>query len=352
MPGWLVQGVELPFGDAEREWWVDGFGQVADRPVQDAEVLPGRYVLRGLVDMHAHPAIGERDGQPVACSSGEALRALASWAEEGVVLVRDVGSPAGVTLDLRPAGGVPKVIAAGRFLAPANRYFPELLVDPVSEEELIDAALGEVRRGARWVKLIADFPDMTDHGEPEPTYPMELIGRMVDAVHASGARVAAHCTLPNAGELIAAGVDSIEHGLGLDEDSVRMMARAGAGWTPTLCALFGSSAGEDVPRERRARFEAAREAIPPLLRLAVDLGVMLLAGTDVVGNLPREIAILADAGLEPAQALAAASEWPRAFLGEQGEPAADFVTYSNDPREDLDELRRPAAVIVGGVRVR
>ena len=41
----------------------------------------------------------------------------------------------------------------------------------------------------------------------------------------------------------------------------------------------------------------------------------VLAGTDVTGSIPREVALLARMGLEPQQALAAASSWPRPFLG-------------------------------------
>jgi hypothetical protein len=42
---------------------------------------------------------------------------------------------------------MPVLQAAGRFLAPAGRYFPDLLRAPVEEAGLVSAALAEIGRG-------------------------------------------------------------------------------------------------------------------------------------------------------------------------------------------------------------
>jgi imidazolonepropionase-like amidohydrolase len=65
---------------------------------------------------------------------------------------------------------------------------------------------------------------------------------------------------------------------------------------------------------------------------------------------PREVALLAQLGLEPKEALAAASAWPRSFLGAPA--TADIVTYHHDPRENPGQLAHPAAVVAGGIRLR
>jgi imidazolonepropionase-like amidohydrolase len=91
------------------------------------------------------------------------------------------------------------------------------------------------------VKVIADFPPITDgkpSGPPGPTYSGEAIAAMAAAVHAAGGRVAAHVTTDFVAELVRAGVDSIEHGTAIDEPALRSMARTGAAWTPTLCAVL------------------------------------------------------------------------------------------------------------------
>jgi imidazolonepropionase-like amidohydrolase len=351
MTSWVLRGVELPFGEPG-EWFIDAVGRVTAQPVADADVVPGGFVLRGLVDAHAHPAIAEGGRGPVALDAAGARATLLAWAQSGVVLARDVGSPGGLTLTLPIEDGLPRVLAAGRFLAPPNRYFPQLLVDPVADDELVDAALAEIGRGASWVKVIADFPDLDAGTPPEPTYPIELIASLTSAVHAAGARVAAHCTLGGAGELVRAGVDSIEHGPGLDEEALRSMAQSGAAWTPTLCALSALTGDTAVPQATRDRSCEALDRVRAMLPLAAKLGVAILAGTDVVGSIADEVALLAQAGLEPTQALAAATTWPRRFLNQPPDDVADFVTYAHDPRDDPTELKHPLAVFIDGVRVR
>jgi imidazolonepropionase-like amidohydrolase len=347
---WAVRGVELPFGDQASEWWIDASGSVHDLPLADAEPLPGRYFLAGLIDAHAHPAAGIGPDGPVALDARAAEATLSSWAAEGIAMVRDVGSPGGITLDLKPAPGMPAMQAAGRFLAPEGQYYPSLLDTPVAEADLVQSALGEIGRGANWVKVIADFPDLVAGTDAAPTYSIDAIAGLVDEVHRAGARVAVHSTLSNAADLVASGVDSIEHGLGLDEHAIENMARRGTAWTPTVGAMLAMLDGPALPAERRKRLDEGVERLAALLPLAVRLGVPVLAGTDVTGSIPREVALLARMGLDPRDALAAASFSPRRFLGVVG--SADIVTYRHDPRDDPDQLTSPVAIVLNGTRLR
>ena len=169
----------------------------------------------------------------VALDEGAARAALIAWAKAGVTLVRDVGSPGGVILELTSGPGMPVLQAAGLFRAPAGRYFPDLLRAPVEEAGLVSAALAEIGRGAGWVKVIADFPGLAAGTDAEATYRIDSIARLVAAAHEAGTRVAVHSTVRDAGRLVAAGVDSVEHGFGLDERAVRDMAGRGTAWAPT-----------------------------------------------------------------------------------------------------------------------
>jgi imidazolonepropionase-like amidohydrolase len=349
MTTWAVRGVELPFGHESRSWWIDAAGSAHDEPTGDAEPLPGSFIVSGLVDAHAHPAVAAGPSGPQALAKDAARANLRDWALAGVTLVRDVGSPGGLTLDLQAEPGMPALQAAGRFLAPAGRYHPGLLVTPVAEDDLVSAAVGEIGRGATWVKLIADFPDLTGGTGVHANYGYEAVAALTDAVHTAGGRVAAHSTTGFAGQLIAAGVDSIEHGTGLDEDAVKAMADRGVAWTPTLTATLGHLDPELPPARRNALGEI-RDRLAFLLPLAVSLGVPVLAGTDVVGSLSSEVALLTSLGLAPSEALAAASTWPRHYIGAGAR--ADIVTYNHDPRDDPDQLTHPAAVVVGGTRLR
>jgi imidazolonepropionase-like amidohydrolase len=269
-------------------------------------------------------------------------------------VIRDTGSPGSVTLELLD-GADYGLFACGRFLAPPGRYFPALH-EPVEAADLVDAALAEVARGARWVKLVADFPVLTPQGPHlpvEPTYPIADVRRLVEAVHAAGARVAAHTTTPRVTELIAAGIDSVEHGTGLSEPDLADLAARGGAWTPTLCASTGENPNDDPDRRRRR--EEGRERLRTLLPRAAALGVTVLAGTDVAGTVAREVALLVAYGLAPGPALAAASTAARRYLGLsdfQPGQLADVVGYDRDPREDPEVLTSPVAVVAAGRRIR
>jgi imidazolonepropionase-like amidohydrolase len=349
--GWRVDAVELPHGDRPATWWVDRRGGRVDRPVADAEALPGRYVAWGLADAHAHPAVGWTAAGPAPRDAAAASAQLVAWARDGIALVRDVGSPGGVALDVLPEPGLPAMTSAGRFLAPGGRYFPELLVEAVEEEDLVTAALAELERGARWVKVIGDFPRVPEFTDPAQTYSTPALAQLCAAVHDRGARVAIHSTFPNLDDVIDAGVDSIEHGTAMTVATLEAMAARGIAWTPTLCAAFAVADDPEAPPQRRDLANEARERFRELVPMAVRLGVPVLVGTDVVGTVAREVALLADLGLDPRDALAAATVVPRTFLGE-GREGADIVTYDADPRDDPDILAHPAAVVVGSVRLR
>ena len=259
-------------------------------------------------------------------------------------------------MDLDALPGMPRFRPAGRFLAPSGRYFPELLPEGTPEKLLTEHALLEIARGARWVKVIADFAPIVDGmpaGAAAANYSTEAVAAMVNAVHAAGGRVAAHSTLATAAGLVAAGVDSIEHGTGIDETILRAMAAHGTAWTPTLCAVLRLP--EDPPETTLRRVAEYGERLDVLVPLAHRLGVPILTGTDAVGTLTREVSLLAQRGLDPSDALAAASTAAYAFLGEEFDHVqgpTSLVTYHADPRDDLEILSRPAAVLIDGVRVR
>ena len=219
-----MEATRLPEGERVEAGITDA-GRWTLSPAADAQPLPGRFVLPGLVDAHCHLSVAAGpDGWPVALDVTTARANLEQARAGGVTAIRDTGSPASVTLELLPAE--PDLLACGRFLAPQERYFPALH-EPVPPERLVEAALAEVAAGAQWVKLVADFPLMRP-GEPPrdpaPSYDLAAIRALVDAVHAAGARVAAHTTTRYVSDLIGAGIDSVEHGTSVEEDDLTALA--------------------------------------------------------------------------------------------------------------------------------
>ncbi len=318
----------------------------------EPEPLPGRYALAGLVDAHAHPTVAAGGRWPYLADGEYGAARLDEYAAAGVTVIRDAGGLSPVTIGFArsPAPGRPAVTAAGRFLAPANRYFPRMHA-PAAPEDLVAAVRAEVAAGAAWVKIIGDFPEW-GAGGPVPgsdaaTYDLGTLRQAVDAAHAAGARVAVHSNLPDAG-LAQVGADSIEHGRSLGPAELDALGARGGAWTPTLCAMLqGRASGDPGARARAAELS---ERLRELLPYAVARGVRVLAGTDVVGTIAREVALLAGHGLSAGQAIAAAGSAARDFLGIH--PEGDIVTYDADPREDPGVLASPAAVVVRGRRVR
>lgn len=156
-----------------------------------------------------------------------------------------------------------------------------------------------------------------------------------------------HSQLPIPG-LAETGIDSVEHGTALDRAGIDALGARGGAWTPTLCAVLQGRNSDDP--DRRKRTGELQERLRDGLPYALTQGVRILAGTDVVGTIDGEIALLAEHGLTVDQAIAAAGSSARDFLGIH--PAGDIVTYDHDPREDPAVLNQPAAVVVRGTRVR
>jgi imidazolonepropionase-like amidohydrolase len=340
-----LHAVLLPDGADPVDLWVAD-GRLTFDPQDGAETLPGGWVLPGLVDAHAHLSI-DTSGGGRELGAPELVEAnYRAQLEAGVLLVRDVGAVPGAVLPGEDAGG-PRLLRAGRYLAPAGCYVPGLY-EGVETGALIAAALAEVAAGATWVKVIADFPPNFPRGRAEPNYDLETLTRVVEAVHAAGARVAAHVTGAAVADVVAAGIDSVEHGLRMDEDALTALGRRGGAWTPTL-GMCMEMLGEE-------KFERLVQRFTPLLARAEAAGVTVLAGTDTrpPGSLPLEVALLQRCGMAPVDALAAASSAARRYLGlpglEPGAPA-DLVCYPADPRDDPEVLAHPSAVVMGGRRV-
>ena len=117
------EGIDVETGQSIG-WGVDDGRLTATAP-SDAARLPGRYVLAGLVDAHAHLGIDFTPAQRPLGDPSIVADALLIHLEAGVLLARDVGAPIGVRVGGDHDNG-PHVLAAGRFLAPPDGYLPWL----------------------------------------------------------------------------------------------------------------------------------------------------------------------------------------------------------------------------------
>jgi imidazolonepropionase-like amidohydrolase len=353
-----LRATVLPDGNVRDVFVVDG--RITFVSMDDARtVFDGGYLVPGLVDAHAHLSLFSPAGD--GASPPERVRASArAQLDAGVLAIREPGSPDYASQEIGPAIGLPWTVTGGHLLAAPGRYFPGLGRE-VTPDELPAAAAEEVAASGAWCKVIADF--LAPGGVITPAFPADALAEAARVVHAAGGKITAHVTVPEVIDaVLAAGFDAIEHGTLMRPDQVDTLAASGAALVPTLMIGDGilhavrGFGGDDAAVERMRRGLAAQGDV---VRAVADRGVPVLAGTDAGmgphGQVATEIGMLLRAGLSPAAALGAGSWNARRYLGlpgiEEGAPA-DLVGYRDDPRQDAEELRRPAIVLLNGRRVR
>jgi imidazolonepropionase-like amidohydrolase len=363
----LRLGVSLLVVD-DRIAWLGPAGEEPE-PAPDIDVVDasGCTVVPGLVDSHSHLTLPggahwiDRGFDPADKLLQVAEHNARLQRSAGVRWARDVGSPVrevdgrtrGLALEVRDrwAGHreYPYVRAAGSWVVRAGALPSGLGVEVDDGDALLTAAIRQLDDGADFVKLYLDGPDR----ETSP-FTVDEVRAVVAAAHERGARVTAHSgLLPGARVGAEAGVDSLEHGFQLDADVAALMAANGVAMVSTLAVLeswrtfartttlprFAEPSGRSLIAGRR---EWAHESV----RLAARAGVLIAAGTDFGGGSLRanqlawEIECLVTAGLEPWQALAAATVNGGRLLGEPDagvirvEGPADFVLVHGDPLSD------------------
>jgi imidazolonepropionase-like amidohydrolase len=349
-----VRGVLLP-DDVARDLWLVG-DRVTFSPVPGAVTVADRgFILPGLVDAHCH--IGITLGGPPATMS-EAREAAIVDRSAGVLAIRDAGSPLPYGPAFDDDDDFPRLARAGRHIAAPRRYLRDIGVE-VTGTELIE----EVQRqaaGSGWVKLVGDWIDRAV-GDLAPSWDTSLLASAVSAAHEAGARVAGHVFAEESvAALVRAGIDSVEHGTGLSDDDISLMAAQGTALVPTLLNVrtFDRIAAQAEPKFPRyaAHMRALRERFPGVVRKAHEAGVPIYVGTDAGGTIEhglaaREMLLLAEAGLSNEEVLRAGSWGAREWLGFPGlieGGLADLVVYEEDPREDLRALLKPSILILRG----
>jgi imidazolonepropionase-like amidohydrolase len=338
-----VRGPALPDGEPV-DLYADGDRWTTD-PVAGAELVAEGWLLPGLVDAHTHPGAAE-PGDPL----DEPLlrKDLRRHVAAGVTMIRSPGLAGDPPDWFGRDEDVPRALHAGPWIAQVGQFF-DGWGRRAGYAELPALAAGQAA-ATGWAKLIGDW---RHDGEP---IPVEVLSAVVAAVHAAGGRVAVHSQQPDGGAAaVAAGVDSIEHGMGLDPALLTQMAVQGTALTPTLTVITASLRAVQARPDSPARdwYVGGASVHAKLSAAAAEAGVTVLAGTDSRphGQIADEIRALAAAGVRPHDALAAGSWAARAYLGlpglVEGAPA-DAVIYDSDPRADLAQLDHPRAVVLRG----
>ncbi len=353
--------------------------QVVD--LSDATCIPG------MIDTHTHVLLqgditaADYDDQilkeSVAFRTLRAARSARMALEHGFTALRDLETEGAgyADVDLKKAieQGIvpgPRMQVAGRSMDVTGAY-PVLGYDwelqprlpkGVQEVDGVEGARKAVREqlsyGADWIKV---YSDRSYAVRPDgvlddiPTFTLDELRAIVDEAHRQRHRVASHAmALQGVHNSVAAGVDSVEHGVYIADEDLAAMKQKGIWYVPTLFV------GEYVAEGRGGAWPEMVEIHRQTVRRALKAGVRIAFGTDAGGfswdiNPAVQFKALVALGMTPAQALRSATSDAAELLGWQDrigsiEPGklADIVAVPGDPLRDITVLEKARFVIKGG----
>lgn len=348
----------------------------------------GLFLMPGVIDCHVHLGWRTWDTAKLLAESIqrwtlEAAAVARRTLEAGVTTVRDAGGidagfRDGIAAGLVPGPEVqaavillsqtgghgdgflagPGLDVSANYLTPDWPGRPPICADGVDETRA--AVRRIVRAGADWIKLCTTGGVISPHDHPlRPELTYDEVAVAVREAARSGRGVMVHA---NGGEgldvAVRAGARSIEHGAWLTEEQAREMAASGTWLVPTLQvmrnAIAWGRAGRlpDYAVPKAAELDAVWGDAVALARAH---GVPIALGSDALsdeqhGRNLEEIALLHDAGLEPHEALLAATTRGAELLGlaaTHGRIAPgcvfDAIVLDEDP-SDLAAFREAGAV--------
>ncbi len=371
---------------------VEGERITAAGPPERIKIPPGarrislgaRTLLPGLIDAHVHLK-GWRSSNPndvlITPTPLAALRAAADCRkllQAGFTTVRDCGSSLGPHLRNaiaeREIPG-PRILTSYRGLSQTGRV--ETVTWAADTTPLRQHADGvdecrkivreQIGLGAELIKVSITGRVYAPQSDPGQTaYTLEEIRAVVEEAHRMGRRVAAHAQATQGIKNgILGGVDSIEHGIYLDEESCQWMKERHTALVPTLSyfhriATLGEKHG--APPYAVAKAREVVEAHLKSFALALRMGLQIGMGTDFEGSplFPHgengvEVELMVQAGMSARDVIVAATSTNAAILGlekklgtiEQG-MLADLIAVPGNPLEKIEHLRSVEFVMQGG----
>ena len=378
---------------------ITGVGAEAQIPT-DARVidLGDATLMPGMIDSHVHLDDQFEDNwykgfyQELMRVPAEQALYGARYAKEtldaGFTSVRDVGSVDYIAAALRNAidAGVidgPRMIVSNYAIGSTGGHadsdpLPPNVAAPFGPERGVCNGPEECRAAVRYqmkygATVIKFMPSGGVLSLTDPVDVPELTQAEMDAIvseaHAWHRKVAAHCHGDLAARMaIRAGVDSIEHGTFLEDDTLRLMKEKGVYLVPTLYAGYWVGQKADTyPPAIRAKALAAAAQMQIMFQHAVKIGVPIAFGTDSAvephGTDAQEFWLMVKNGMTPAQALMAATARAADLVfGKRDDKSykppvgtlevgkyADIVALPGNPLENIHATEHPVLVMKGGV---
>ncbi|KAJ5952276.1 Amidohydrolase 1 [Penicillium vulpinum] len=348
-----------------------------DLPGENVIDLSGKYLCPGLIDCHVHIAVvpGEADLRSYKHMTERVslLRqpyVLKSMLDRGFTSIRDCG---GASLAIKEAveDGVipgPRLFIAGYALSQTGGHGDlrgshntqlccsgsisgiSRIVD--GPAECYRYTRDELRQGADFIKImggggVASPTDSIEHVQ----FSDEEIRAIVTVARNAGTYVTSHSYTPRAiQQAIKLGVRGIEHGNLLDLETAKMMAEMDVFLTPTLITHVMSKQMNFLSADGAAKNEEVLEKGLKAMKLAIDAGVTVCFGTDLLGPMhfaqSKEFSVRSSV-LTPLQILRSATVngarlvMQEDKLGQVQEGfVADLLILKGNPLEDITILDR------------
>jgi len=374
---------------------ITGIGASAAIPAS-AEVieLGDATLLPGFIDAHTHLTMQYREDytraaldnlqKPIPQMALEASVNARVTLMAGFTTVRDVGSQYYLDAGLRNAinnGTVPgpRMLVAVHAIGATGGHcdetgYRESALGPETGPEVgVVNGADEARRavrlahkyGATVIKTCAtggvlSLADAVD----TPQLTQAELDALVDEAHALRLKTAAHAHgNEGAKRAVLAGIDSIEHGSFLQDETLQLMKQKGTYYVPTLMAVQGLSEqitkGVAIPPAIRVKADAAIASVHKTFSKAVAMGVKIGLGTDAAvyphGRNAEEFHQMVDLGMKPIEALKAGTSNDADLLGladkigtlESGK-LADVVAVPGDPSQSIRQTEHVFFVMKEG----
>jgi imidazolonepropionase-like amidohydrolase len=351
-----------------------------------AEVIDFRQatVLPGLIDGHTHMFNQRRPTGTTEESMLIAVQNVEADLRAGFTAARDMSTHGNGYSDVAIRDAInqgridgPRYQVSTRGIVwgakPRNPAVPENpLASTVvrSIEEARAAVQDQIGHGADWIKLFpAGAYSFTASGQDQyqVTYPLPVLQALIDETHRLGKKAGCH-VYGGEGQrnAIVAGCDTIEHGFGLNQEQVNMMAAKHLYYDPTGVRYSEPYMDDDDEKSTGGKFRMIPIFQKAALMAAATKGIKVMVGSGVDGStFPHGTQALEfewlvkRAGLTPVRAIQAGTTINAEVLGWQDQIGsvdkgkfADLIAVSGDPLADITELQRVKFVMKGGKIIR